>query len=131
MQTDNKLLDDFARVATGALGTLQGVRAEVEAIVKQRLERMLADMDMVPRDEFDAVKAMAATAREENERLAEELTVLKAEISALTATGARKATRSAAKGGAEKAHSDRTQADKAETDKSELRGKRAKKAPPA
>ena len=70
MQTENRLLDDLARMANGALNTLSGVREEVESRVRERVERMLADMDMVPRDEFEAVKAMAQTARTEQEELA-------------------------------------------------------------
>ncbi len=69
MQTDNRLLDDLARLATGAIGTLQGVKTEAETIVRQRLERILSDIDLVGREEFDAVKAMAANARAENEAL--------------------------------------------------------------
>ena len=78
MQTDNRILDDLARVATGALGTLQGAKGEVEALIRQRLERLLADMDLVSRDEFEAVKAMAAEARAENERLAARIAALEA-----------------------------------------------------
>ena len=69
VQTDNKFLDDLARLATGAAGTLHGVRQELEGIVRQRLDRMLADLDLVTREEFEIVKAMAAAAREENEVL--------------------------------------------------------------
>jgi len=56
----------------------QGVRAEIDTFVRQRLERLVADMDFVPREEFDAVKAMAAKAREENEVLAARLAALEA-----------------------------------------------------
>jgi BMFP domain-containing protein YqiC len=76
MQTDNRLLDDLSRIATGALGTLQGVKGEVEQAFRQRLERALADMELVSREEFEAVKAMAQAAREENIRLAERLAAL-------------------------------------------------------
>lgn len=76
MQTDNRLLDDLSRIATGALGALQGVKGEVEQAFRQRLERALADMELVSREEFEAVKAMAETAREENIRLAERLAAL-------------------------------------------------------
>jgi BMFP domain-containing protein YqiC len=69
MQTDNKLLDDLARVANGAMGAITGVRGEAEALVKARLERVLSDLDLVTRDEFEAVKAVAAKAREEQEAL--------------------------------------------------------------
>ena len=70
MQTENRLLDDLARMANGALNTLSGLREEIESRVRERVERMLADMDMVPREEFEAVQAMAQTARAEQEDLA-------------------------------------------------------------
>ena len=69
MQTENRLLDDLARMANGALNTLAGLREEVENRVRERVERLLADMDMVPREEFDAIKAMAQKARAEQEGL--------------------------------------------------------------
>lgn len=80
MQTDNRLLDDLARIAAGAMGTLQGAKGEVEQVIRQRLERVLADMDLVGREEFETVKAMAAAAREENIRLAERLAALEAKL---------------------------------------------------
>lgn len=76
MQTQSRLFDDLARVAGGALGALSGVREEIELLVRGRLESLLADMDLVSRDEFEAVKAMAAEARAENERLAARLAAL-------------------------------------------------------
>lgn len=82
MQADNRLLDDLARVASGAFGALTGVRGEVEDVFKRRLERILADMDLVPRDEFDAVKAMAAKARQEQEALERRVAVLEAALAA-------------------------------------------------
>lgn len=63
MQTKSRLFDDLAKVAGGAVTTLAGVKAEIDGLVRQRIERLLTDADMVPRDEFDAVKAMAAKAR--------------------------------------------------------------------
>ena len=78
MQTDNRLLDDLARVATGAIGTLQGVRGEVENRLRDQFEKVLANMDMVTREEFDAVKAMAQKARTENEELQTRLVLLEA-----------------------------------------------------
>jgi BMFP domain-containing protein YqiC len=63
MQVDNKLLDDLARLAGGAVGALTGIRSEMEGQFRQQLERILAQMDVVGRDEFEAVKAMAANAR--------------------------------------------------------------------
>ena len=78
MQTDNKLLDDLARVAASALGTLQGVRDEVEVRLREQFERILNSMDLVTREEFDAVKAMAVTARRENELLEKRIEALEA-----------------------------------------------------
>jgi BMFP domain-containing protein YqiC len=80
MQTQNRILDDLARVAASAVGAVQGARQEVEAAVRARLEKMLADMDLVTRDEFEVVKAMAEKAREENERLTERLAALEAQL---------------------------------------------------
>ncbi len=70
MQTNSRFFDDLARVASGAASTLAGMRQELDAMVRQRLERLIADMDLVTRDEFEAVKAMAANARAEQEALA-------------------------------------------------------------
>lgn len=90
MQTTGRFFDDIARVASGAAGALSGVREEVEAMVKHRLERMMADMDLVPRDEFEAVKDVAATARAEQEKL--EARVAKLEAALAGAGTAKKAT---------------------------------------
>lgn len=76
MQFDHRLIDDLARVAGGALGTLAGVREEVEARLRQQFERILAGMDLVTREEFEVVRAMAQAAREEQERLAARLAAL-------------------------------------------------------
>lgn len=80
MQTQSRLFDDLARVAGGALGALSGVREEVELLMRGRMERLLAEMDLVPREEFEVVKAMAAEARAENERLAARLAALEARL---------------------------------------------------
>ena len=80
MQTQNRLLDDLARVANGAIGTLSGVKAEIETLVRQRLDAMLANMDLVTREDFDVVKAMATKAREEQEALAERVAKLEAAV---------------------------------------------------
>ena len=80
MQTDNKILDDMAKLATGAAGMFQSAREEVETAMRQRLERAIADLDVVTRDEFEAVKAMAAKAREENEALAKRIDALEAAL---------------------------------------------------
>jgi len=76
MQSDNPFLDGLARLFTDAAGAAQGARSEFESLVKQHLEKLIADMDFVPRDEFEAVKAMAAKAREENQQLAARLEAL-------------------------------------------------------
>jgi len=78
MQTQNRLLDDLARVASSALGVAAGMRTEVEARLREQFERVLGQLDLVPREEFDAVKAMAIKAREEQENLAERLARLEA-----------------------------------------------------
>jgi BMFP domain-containing protein YqiC len=83
MQTENRLLDDLARMANGALNTLSGLREEIENRVRERVERMLADMDMVPREEFEAVKAMAQKARAEQEDLATRVADLERRVAAL------------------------------------------------
>ena len=73
MQSDNPFLDGLARLFTDAAGAAQGAKSEFESFLKQRIEKLIADMDLVRRDEFEAVKAMAAKAREENESLARRL----------------------------------------------------------
>ena len=80
MQTSNRILDDLARVANGAVSTLSGVKGEIDAMVRQRIERLLVDADLVPRDEFDAVKAMAAEARAEQDRLTKRVAALEAQL---------------------------------------------------
>jgi BMFP domain-containing protein YqiC len=83
MQTENRLFDDLARVASGAINTLGGVREEIELRVKERLERLAGEMDLVTREEFDAVQAMAAKARAEQEALKARLDRLEAKLAAL------------------------------------------------
>ena len=80
MQVDPRFLDDLARVANGAAGALSGGREEVEALVRQRAERFLADMDLVTRDEFEAIKAVAAKARLEQEALEARVAALQAAL---------------------------------------------------
>ncbi len=80
MQTQNRLLDDLARVATGALGVAAGMRDEIEARLRDQFEKMLTGMDLVAREEFDAVKAMAAKARAEQEMLARRVAALEAQL---------------------------------------------------
>ncbi|MBB4266924.1 accessory factor UbiK family protein [Roseospira visakhapatnamensis] len=73
-----KILDDLGRVAGGALGALGGLRSEIEELVRQRVERTAHDLNLVTREEFEAVHEMAAEARAENERLAARLAALEA-----------------------------------------------------
>jgi hypothetical protein len=80
MQSQNRFFDDVARVASGAVGAISGVRGEIEARLRDQLERVLAGMDLVSREEFEAVKAMAAKAREEQELLRRQLDALEARL---------------------------------------------------
>ncbi|MFO7771792.1 MAG: accessory factor UbiK family protein [Roseovarius gahaiensis] len=69
MQTRNKVLDDISQLMTNAMGVAQGAKDEAETAMKSMIDRWLADRDFVTREEFDAVRAMAQKAREENEAL--------------------------------------------------------------
>ena len=80
MQTENRFFDDLARLADSAVGTASQIRTELETLMKQRLERMLADMDLVPREEFEAVKEMAAKARDEQVALQNRIAELEAAL---------------------------------------------------
>ncbi|HEY2890284.1 MAG TPA: accessory factor UbiK family protein [Dongiaceae bacterium] len=80
MAIDNRILDDLAKVASGALSGISGMKQEVEGRLRQQFERILAGMDLVKREEFDAVKAMAAKARSEQEDLAARLAELEARL---------------------------------------------------
>ena len=76
MQTSNRLFDDLAKVANGAVSTLVGVKDEIEALVRQRVDKLLVDADLVPREEFEVVKAMVTKARAEQELLVRRLAAL-------------------------------------------------------
>ena len=78
MQTDNPFLDGMARLFTDAAGAAQSLRNEIDTFARQRMEKLVADMNLVPREEFEAVKAMAAKARSENELLAARVAALEA-----------------------------------------------------
>ncbi len=91
MQTQNPFFDDLARVAGGALGALSGLRAEFEALVKQQMERWTSTMDMVPREEFEAVRAMAAKARDEQLALEQRVAALEARLAGTPAAAAKPA----------------------------------------
>lgn len=79
-QTSGRIFDEMARLVNDAAGVAQGVRREAETAMRSQLERFLRDMDLVKREEFDAVKDMAAAAREENERLAARIAALEAKL---------------------------------------------------
>jgi BMFP domain-containing protein YqiC len=80
MQTRNKIMDDISQLMTNAMGVAQGAKDEAATAMSSMIDRWLADRDFVTREEFDAVRAMAQKAREENE-------VLKARLDALEAKG--------------------------------------------
>ena len=80
MQSRNKILDDVSQLMTNAMGVAQGAREEAETAVKSVIDRWLADHDFVTREEFDAVKAMAQKAREENENLKARLDVVEKKL---------------------------------------------------
>ncbi|MFG1359765.1 accessory factor UbiK family protein [Xanthobacter pseudotagetidis] len=75
-QTTGRIFDEMARLVNDAAGVAQGVRREAETVMKAQMERFLRDMDLVKREEFEAVKDMAAKAREENEALAARIALL-------------------------------------------------------
>lgn len=79
MQTRNKILDDFSQLMTNAMGVAQGAKDEAQNAMKSMMDRWLADRDFVTREEFDAVRAMAQKAREENEALKARLDALEAQ----------------------------------------------------
>ncbi|GAA6174406.1 MULTISPECIES: accessory factor UbiK family protein [Sulfitobacter] len=78
MQTRNKFFDDMSQMMTNAMGVAQGAKDEAENALKGMMDRWLADRDFVTREEFDAVRAMAQKAREENEALKARLDALDA-----------------------------------------------------
>lgn len=81
MQTRNKVFDDISQMMTNAMGVAQGAREEAETAMKSWIDRWLADRDLVTREEFDAVRAMAQKAREENDALRARIEALEAESS--------------------------------------------------
>lgn len=88
-QTQNRFLDELAKMFTNAAGAAQGVRTEVETIMRSQAERLIGDLDLVTREEFDVMRDMVRLAREENE-------ALKARIAALEAGGVSPAPKKAA-----------------------------------
>jgi BMFP domain-containing protein YqiC len=86
MQTRNKVLDDISQLMTNAMGVAQGAKTEAETAMKSMMDRWLADRDFVTREEFDAVRAMAQKAREENEALKARLDALETPAKAAKTT---------------------------------------------
>jgi BMFP domain-containing protein YqiC len=79
-QTTGRFFDELGKLITDAAGAAEGVRKEIDGIVRAQAERVLNGLDVVQREEFEAVKAMAQKAREENERLSERVATLEAAI---------------------------------------------------
>jgi BMFP domain-containing protein YqiC len=86
MQSQNPFFDDLARVASGAMGALSGLRAEMEAMIRQQMERFTSGLDLVPREEFEVVRAMAIKARTEQEALQARVDALETQLAALAAS---------------------------------------------
>ena len=82
MQSRNKFFDDMSQLMTNAMGVAQGAKSEAETAMKGFVDRWMADRDFVTREEFDAVRAMAVKAREENATLEARLAVLEAKLAA-------------------------------------------------
>jgi BMFP domain-containing protein YqiC len=80
MQSKNRIFDDVAKVASGAVSTFSGVKDEIDGMIRLKIERVMAEMDVVPRDEFEAVKAMAAKARSEQDALIARIEALEAAL---------------------------------------------------
>ena len=97
MQTSNRLFDDLAKVANGAVSTLSSMKAEIEAMVRQQIERILVDTDLVARDEFDAVSAVAAEGRLQQEKLEIRVAALEVQLAAKSGAKAKTTPKKAAK----------------------------------
>jgi BMFP domain-containing protein YqiC len=78
--TSSRFFDELAKLMSNAAGTAQGVRREIDLVVKAQVERVLGDLQVVQREEFDAVREMAARAREENEQLKARIASLEARL---------------------------------------------------
>ena len=96
MQSENKMFDDMVKMMNGLAGTFAGMGREAESSAREKMKEWIGGADFVGRDEFEAVKAMAAAARDENE-------ALKARIAALEAANAGSAPAAAKRGGPKKA----------------------------
>jgi BMFP domain-containing protein YqiC len=78
--TSSRFFDELAKLMTNAAGAAQGVRREIDTLVQSQVERVLNNLDVVKREEFEAVREMAQKAREENDRLAQRLAELEAKL---------------------------------------------------
>ncbi len=87
MQAGNRIIDEVTQAAGGALGLLAGAKSELDILVRQKVERLFTDMNMVPRDEFEAVKAMVAQARAENDALRARIEDLEKKVFSLDDSG--------------------------------------------
>ena len=90
MQSENKMFDDFVKMVNGFAGTFAGMGREAEASAREKMRAWMAGEDFVGRDEFEAVKAMAAAARDENEALKARIAALEAKVGGAAAAGAAK-----------------------------------------
>jgi BMFP domain-containing protein YqiC len=86
-QTNNRFFDEVARLMNDAAGVASGVRREFDTVMRTQAERILRELDVVQREEFEAVKEMARLAREENETLKARIAVLEAKFGQTSATG--------------------------------------------
>ena len=80
MQAPNKIFDEMSKLMTNAMGVAQGAKTEAETAMKSLMDRWMADRDFVTREEFDAVRAMAQKAREENDALSARIAALEAKL---------------------------------------------------
>jgi hypothetical protein len=78
--TSSRFFDELAKLMTNAAGAAQGVRRELDTLIQSQIERVVANLELVKRDEFEVAKAMAAKAREENEALARRVAELEARL---------------------------------------------------
>lgn len=85
MQTNNRVFDDLAKVASGAASALVGVKDEINGLIRQQVDRLVAELELVSREELDAVQDMAANARAEQERLEARVADLEARLKAKSA----------------------------------------------
>ena len=95
MQSENRMFDDLVKMVNGVAGTFAGAGREAESAMRERMREWIGGVDFVGRDEFEAVKAMAAAARDENEILKARIAALEAKVAGPAAgtTGAKRATK--------------------------------------